>query len=143
MVVLVFVAGMAAVVVGCRSTDLRAPIDGELLIGQGGGFTGLYSGYVLRADGVVYRWSQMPGQPERVEEAGRVPADSVQPFLQQMAAWEAEGVTLSGASNMTAFAELRHAGKRYRLQWGVDEDIPTAVRAWYAEVLQFLRRHLP
>ncbi|MEN3027107.1 MAG: hypothetical protein ABDH31_05290 [Chlorobiota bacterium] len=140
MTLLVLFAGF---VMGCRSSAVDLPVEGEILVGQGGGFTGLYSGYIVRSDGLVLRWSQMPGQPERTEELGRVTADSLQPFFRRLAALERQGVRLQGASNMTAFLELRTPSGRYRLQWGMGEELPRVVEDLYSELLQFLRRRLP
>lgn len=103
----------------------------------------MYSGHILRSDGLVFRWSQMPGQPERVEEAGRVPADSLQPFFQRLARWEREGKSAVGTGNMVTFLELRRAGGRYRLQWGLGEPTAPELQEFYTELLQLLRRHLP
>ncbi|GBD06335.1 hypothetical protein HRbin21_00123 [bacterium HR21] len=134
---------LLAVVMGCRSTTPEPPVEGEILLGQGGGFTGMYSGHLLRSDGLVFRWSQMPGQPERTEEAGRVPADSLQPFFRKLARWQQEGKTVLSTGNMVAFLEFRHAGTRYRLQWGLGETNEPEVQELYQELLRFLRRHLP
>jgi len=143
MVWVVLFLGLGGMWLGCRSAAPEPPIEGEVVFGQGGGFTGLYSGHVVRSDGVVFRWSQMPGQEERREEVGRVPPDSLRPFFRQLLSWEQQGLQVSGAGNMTAFVELRQGQKRYRLQWGLGEDVPAGVREFYAELLSFLRRHLP
>ncbi|MCS7176677.1 MAG: hypothetical protein NZ960_03485 [Candidatus Kapabacteria bacterium] len=140
MTLLVLFAGF---VMGCRSSAVDLPVEGEILVGQGGGFTGLYSGYIVRSDGLVLRWSQMPGRPEGMEELGRVAADSLQPFFRRLVVLERQGVRLQGAGNMTAFLELRTASGRYRLQWGMGEELPKAVEDLYSELLQFLRRRLP
>ncbi len=128
---------------GCRGIGSEPPVEGEILLGQGGGFTGLYSGHVVRSDGKVFRWSQMPGQAERTEELGRVPADSVQPFLRTLARWEHEGKSIAGTGNMVLFIEFRHAATRYRLQWGIGETVAPEVQEFYRELEQFLRRHFP
>lgn len=130
-------------VVGCRGAASEPPVEGAMLIGQGGGFTGLYSGYLLRSDGSVFRWSQMPGQAEQTEPVGQVPADSLQPFFRQLVEWERRKLNLAGAGNMTEFVELRHGEHRYRLQWGIGDSIPQEVREFTRIVYRFLRRHLP
>ncbi|MCS6966299.1 MAG: hypothetical protein NZ473_05995 [Candidatus Kapabacteria bacterium] len=143
MALFMMLVGIMGLVQGCRSTPPEAPIEGEILVGQGGGFTGLYSGHLVHSDGLVFRWSQMPGQPERLEAAGSVPADSLQPFLRQLAQWEREQFSVTGSSNIIAFVEFRHADRRYRLQWGLGEEVSSEIQGFYVALLQFLRRHLP
>jgi hypothetical protein len=128
----------------CRSAAVEKPIEGELLVGQGGGFTGLYSGYLLRSDGVILRWSQFPGQPERTESAGVCPADSLQPFLRQLEQWRQRGLRLQGTGNMVVFLELRRDTGSYRLQWELGEaDVPSEVLQFHRQLQEFLQRHLP
>ncbi len=135
----------AALLMGaCRSTAVHKPIEGELLVGQGGGFTGLYSGYLLRSDGVILRWSQFPGQPERTEPAATCSADSLQPFLQRLEEWQQRGLRLQGTGNMVVFLELRQDTGSYRLQWGLgDADVPAEVLEFHRQLQEFLQRQLP
>ncbi len=132
-----------ATVAGCSRAGSEAPVVGEFLLGRGGGFTGLYTGHLVRSDGRVFRWSQMPGQAERMEEVGHVPADSLQPFFRQLVAWEQKKLTIAGSGNLTEFIEFRHGQHRYRLQWGIGDDVPEEVQAFVTVVHTFLRRHLP
>lgn len=92
------------------------PPDLEVVTGQGGGFTGAWSGYRLEAGGAVERWTSTPGVDRTVEPVGALEAAAV------AALWDrVEGEVLSlevdEPANLSRTLEVTADGATHRLTW--------------------------
>lgn len=107
---------------GCASS--RAPVeqyqevpaDFVMTFGQGGGFAGLWSGYVIHADGRVERW-QGPVTQEDTTEVGVVAPEEVAHLWQEVQAANYFVQQQGETGNMTSFIEVTANGATHRTSW--------------------------
>ncbi len=101
------------------------PADFALMLGQGGGFAGLWEGYAIAPDGAVTAWKGY------VAGDNAAPADTLT-AAQRQALWER--IEVAGffdyereeTGNITAFLEVTADGRTHRASWiprveGVEE----------------------
>jgi hypothetical protein len=92
------------------TTDL--PDGWMVTVGSQGGFTGGGSGYQIRANGRVRRWTQLTPQDDiETTRIGSASDESLRELYTAMTAPELRDLQLSQTGNMTAF-----------LDWTMDED---------------------
>ena len=113
------------------------PPDFEVHFGEGGGFTGAWSGYTIRADGTVLAWEAVAA--ERGEDSVGVLANQDLADLWQEA--QAPGFfeqTMDESGNMTASMRIRADGQEHTVRWvpGLASMEPpkTPVEAFYREI---------
>jgi hypothetical protein len=129
---------------GCAGTGSRTgqgalpnvPVDFRLLIGEGGGFTGSYAGYLVHADGSLYEWRSRSAAEDTVLLARLTPAQ-----LEALRERVAQGLTdadFDETGNVSAFIDLTDGGRRRRVTWvrSAAEEFAEAAR------LEDLYRHL-
>jgi len=92
------------------------PPDFRLVAGSGGGFTGRWDGFVVRADGTVLEWAGIGAHADSTV-AGRLNAasiDSLWKWVQEARFFEDAG---GEPGNMSAFLEIRAEGRTHRVVW--------------------------
>ena len=92
------------------------PSDLEVVTGQGGGFAGSWSGYVLRADGSVQRWTSQPGAARVMEPVGVLEGAAVAAIWSRLEA-DALGLEADEPGNLSRALEVVARGQAHRLTW--------------------------
>lgn len=87
-----------------------------MTFGQGGGFAGLWSGYVIHADGRVERW-QGPVTREDTTEVGVLALEEVARLWQEVRAANYFAQQQGETGNMTSFIEVTANGATHRTSW--------------------------
>jgi len=115
----------------------------QIMLWQGGGFTGLVSGFTLSSTkGDVTHWQRFPGQPDSIlwkETANSAEIQKLKIQLEESGALEMKA---EETGNMTAGASFQTKEIVYRWTWkhtGSNDDIPESIRGWFKEALRFCR----
>ncbi len=121
---------------GTRTMDAMPP-DFSIVIGSGGGYSGMWEGHRIDADGAVTAWS---GVAER-EEARRVGSLSESHMASLWQRIHDDGLLdlqISESGNLTTFIEMTANGSTRRLSWatGSQAEDPTSTAA---SVYQYVR----
>lgn len=109
---------MGLILVGCMKggSELTIPEDFNMVVGQGGGFAGLWKGYTIEADGTVKAWSGLI-QNEKAEVVGKLDADQLQALWAQVQESDYFGQKSQEVGNMTAFLEITADSTMHRTTW--------------------------
>ncbi|MFH1844779.1 MAG: hypothetical protein ABIF77_16435 [bacterium] len=132
---------------GCKSTPESTgvadiPADLAIVFGEGGGFTGMWTGHTVAADGTVSKWHGKVAE-ENPEPVGRLSPD------QRAALWarliEADFVSIQSTEvgNLTRFIKVVAAGKTHEVSWIPPGGDSTGVPAQLQELLGFCRGLVP
>ncbi|MBK8911089.1 MAG: hypothetical protein IPM61_07140 [Chlorobi bacterium] len=120
-----------------RKADTASAIVRTLIIGSGGGFTGIYRGYRICSDGRVYAWSAPAGG----RDTGIIlftDADSVEGFFRVIDEMKFQQVDYNDPGNMNWYVELQQGEQSHRVQWstsppaGAIAEFHRKVSAWAA-----------
>lgn len=87
-----------------------------LIIGSGGGFTGIYRGYRLCSDGRVYGWSAAAG----ARDTGTIlftDPDSVALFFGMIDEMKFQQLNYTDVGNMNWYVEFQQGDQQHRVQW--------------------------
>lgn len=92
------------------------PADFTMVFGQGGGFAGLWSGYVIDADGRVAAWKG-PVTREDTTDIGTLTPEAVAALWQQVQEAEYFVQKRTETGNMTSYIEVTAEGVTHRTSW--------------------------
>lgn len=109
-----------------RKADTAALVQRTLIIGSGGGFTGIYRGYRLCSDGRVYGWSAPAGGRDTGTILFTDP-DSVAVFFGMIDAMNFQQLNYNDVGNMNWYVELQQHGEEHRVQWSTSPPAGTLV----------------
>lgn len=112
--------------------DEAAAATSRITLAQGGGFTGLYKGYHIHADGRVERWQQLPGGIESVMWTGHARQAEVRAAAAQLRP-AAGGWRSDGSGNTTGSVTFVQGDSTFRWSWPGFEappDAPAEFRDW-------------
>jgi len=117
-----------------------APDTYRFTLWEGGGFTGLTTGFSLSADGRVTHWQRFKGQADSVlwtEEGHAAPIDTLRIQLEESGALEMQ---YNESGNMTAGITYEHTDKKYLWTWkhtGSADEVPEPLRSWRQKAIDF------
>lgn len=92
------------------------PPDFRLVAGSGGGFTGRWDGFVVRADGTVLEWAGIGASADSTV-IGRLKAATIDSLWQEVRAARFFQNPGGEPGNMSAFLEVRAEGRTHRVVW--------------------------
>jgi hypothetical protein len=141
MVTLLCMAPLAGACSSNARIQSGAPnINGAIRIGSGGGFSGIFSGYLFNGNGNVYRWKVGPGEFEDTELLF-TEQDSVQQFFTILDDAGFATCAFDHPGNMTEFVELRRNDSIHTVCWGKPGLAPPQrIAEVQRSMLEFARR---
>lgn len=92
------------------------PPDFEMVFGEGGGFTGQWTGHTIRANGAVYSW-QGPVAGSNADSTGELRADSLLRIWADLQEIGFFSDSLNESGNMVAFVRVTAGNQRNRVAW--------------------------
>lgn len=114
---------------GCTGPDAAAeettvapwPTDWQVVCGQGGGFTGRWTGYTIAADttaadGTVQAWAGRYAG-DGIEQEGRISPEALRRLWEQFTALNFFEQPMGTPTNMTATVQAVADGQRHRIVW--------------------------
>jgi hypothetical protein len=115
----------------------------KVIVGNGGGFSGMYSGFLMASNGNVYSWNSFSGEPDSLELLFHTIPDSVNFFFRYLDEIKFDTISFNSFGNMNYFVEGRSENKNHRVQWAVDKSIspPWEVKVFYSMVRNYIDRH--
>ena len=112
----------------------------QITLWQGGGFTGLASGFTLSSNGDVTHWQRFSGQSDSILWMGTGNLVEIQKLKSQLEESGALEMKVEESGNMTAGASYETKETGYRWTWkqsGFDDDIPELIRDWFKDAINF------
>ena len=112
----------------------------QIKLWQGGGFTGLTTGFTLSSAGEVTHWQRFPGQSDSVLWIVKGHSSDIQKLRSQLEASGALEMKYAETGNMTASVSFEKKDEKYTWTWnqtGAEKDIPEPLRSWYQNALDF------
>ena len=120
-----------------RSMEQRAY---QITLWQGGGFTGLTTGFTLSSTGEVTHWQLFPGQPDSVLWIMKGYSSEIKKLRNQLEESGALEMKYAETGNMTAGINYETKGEKYAWTWnqtGAEKDIPGPLRSCYQNAMNF------
>ena len=136
---------------GCSSknkksaSDLNAnrSVDQEVFqitLWQGGGFTGLTTGFTLSSAGEVTHWQRFPGQSDSALWIMKGLSSEIQKLRDQLEETGALEIKYAETGNMTTGISYEKKAEKYFWTWkqtGNETDVPESLRSWYQNAMDF------
>ena len=148
---MLFIILSLVLITGCNSKNKKSAVElsaraaaeqepYQITLWQGGGFTGLASGFTLSSNGEVTHWQRFPGQSDSIlwKETGNFA--EIQKLKNQLEESGALEMKAEETGNMTAGASYETKETVYRWTWkqtGSDDDIPESIRGWFKDAINF------
>lgn len=136
-------------VLACSNTsdrESRSAAEGasnfEIALSSGGGFTGLYRGCRLYADGRVEAWQERGGGDSLLWQRS-VDVELVEKLRGKLLKSGALGRPHNTAGNMTVAIVYATADTSYRWSWDQSKGAPAELAAWYQETRSFCASSAP
>lgn len=114
------------------------PPDFVIVLGQGGGFSGMWEGHSVRADGTVTAWRGLDREDER--HLGTLSAQQLENIWQRLNHDDLLDRSLAETGNLTSFLEVTAGGSTRRLTWASGADTDDATVAAAESAFQEIRR---
>ena len=112
----------------------------RLVLGEGGGVTGLRSGYTLASDGTVEHWRQNPGADLVIVWSKKVDSSRIAAFRNELVDGGALSLDLRDKGNMTTFVRLEQPDTTYAWSWPAMAKGKAGLsflQGWYERVVSF------
>lgn len=87
----------------------------KITIGQGGGFTGYYTDYVMYGTGKLERYTS---KDQKTAVINSVPVDSIRAWVNRMDQINFNGIELDKPGNMSYYIELQEPKMTHKVRWG-------------------------
>lgn len=139
-----------ALLLSCNSTQKKSgsetitknQIDQvfQITLWQGGGFTGLTTGFTLSSNGAVVHWQRFGGQADTTLWKVKGYLSEVQNLKNQLEESGMLELKYTDTGNITAGIKYETQDQQHVWTWnnsGVDNDIPEPLREWYRHARDF------
>jgi hypothetical protein len=109
----------------CQSSDTTrpdiysqssAPKDFQLMIGEGGGFTGIWTGYVVDSTGTVSSWRGI-SPDQNTKRTGKLGRQQFEKIWQMILNARFFDIDSTGTGNMTVAMQVSASGTVHRTSW--------------------------
>jgi hypothetical protein len=114
----------------CHSSSPRSatdttsvPADLRVVVGEGGGFAGRWTGFSINSSGSVLSWSG-PYEEAETELTGEVRQDELSAFWQSVREAGFFEIDAGEPANMTTFLQITADGKTHRVAWPTRPEAP-------------------
>lgn len=113
----------------------------QVVIGNGGGFTGLYTGYRIDSNGAVRRWSGFSGKVDSLRAIGKLSGKEMARLKASVKAIDFMSIPTGEPGNITSFVEARIDSVSHRAAWaGMYEDAPPALQPLVQDLLNIAKK---
>lgn len=128
---------------GCSSTrPPQGALPFTIVLGSGGGFTGLYEGYVIDSTGRINQWRGRTFASAEFVAGPLLDDDGREEIQRIVAETGILSVEYRKSGNMISFVTFHRATGEHRISWnGVEPgpDVPAPAREFYDRLRGFLR----
>lgn len=98
------------------SSQLSAPVDFRLVIGEGGGFTGQWNGYIVDSTGTVSSWRGISPEQD-VKWTAKLGRQQFEELWQMIFNARFFDIDTTGTGNMTVAMQVTANGTVHRTSW--------------------------
>ena len=117
----------------------KPPADFNLVFGEGGGFTGLWQGFAIHADGTVTSWQgKAPG--ENAKPSGKLSGKQMKALWQEIHKSSFFSQEMNERGNMTAIMRVTANGATKELAWIPQFDAAAAAKTAPQQLQQNCRQ---
>jgi hypothetical protein len=114
---IIFLICCTGIIAACKSKEkMKRDISAvQITIGQGGGFTGFYTDYIIYGTGKVERYTT---RDNKTAEVKPVPVDSVKAWVARMDEIHFNNIELDQPGNMSFYLQLQEPKSSHKVKWG-------------------------
>lgn len=113
-----------------------------VILGSGGGFSGVYTGYRIAGTGTVWGWEQRPASGDTTWPMLEFPSETTSTIFSELAATGFASVAFDRPGNLTSFVTLVTDTSRHTVRWGdLRTDPPVEVQRFYDSAVARIQRH--
>ncbi len=134
-------------IAGCSTANLieeagdQSFLDHNIIIGTGGGFTGVYEGYLIDTTGNVFHWEGISFENSVKRYIGTLHTSQIEKIKSLIEDYGVLTTEYSGKGNITTFITLRTEEFAHRVSWvGIspDKKVPESLRAFNSELNEII-----
>ena len=120
-----------------KYTAQTLPED-RLLFGQGGGFTGIETTYILLENGQLFKFTSKGQEPEELPAAPRKQGKRLFEAAEKLGLLETD---FSYPGNMYSFIEYQDDGQKRRIAWGdLEHPVEQKIKDFYDQLNQLVNQ---
>lgn len=93
-----------------------APKDFQLVIGEGGGFTGVWNGHIVDSTGTVSSWRGI-SPDQNIKRTGKLNRQQLEKIWQMIVNARFFDIDTTGTGNMTVAMQVSASGTVHRTSW--------------------------
>jgi len=110
----------------------------QLIFGDGGGFTGAVTEYMLLKNGQLFRVNGMQGD---TTEVAKIEKSAAKQLLQEAEALQLEKMDIQKPGNMYYFVGVRDKDETHKITWGDSSyTIAPTVQSFYKKLMETVRQ---
>lgn len=131
---------IAAFLLGCNNKHYTPDqLPGEhLSFGDGGGFTGAVTEYILLENGQLYRFNSME---KDTVEIGKLKKKETKSLLMEVKALNLDKINIQEPGNMYYFISMKNGDKIYKITWGsATYTIDPKIEAFYKKLMNTVKK---
>jgi hypothetical protein len=138
-----FIFGCASVVQVPPKVSMQSLDKNAIITGSGGGFSGMYDGFVITHSGDVLSWQSMSGMPDSLALLFHTTPDSVNFFFRYLDEVGFNDLAFHSSGNMNSFIERRTTDSKHRIQWATDGGVsaPPEISTFYSLLRNYALRN--
>ncbi len=107
-------------------TDI--PVDLQIEFGEGGGFTGLWQGHTIAADGSITRWTGAAGE-KKEDTLGTLSPETLAEIWQNIQNSLSPRTSSGQPGNMTRYIRVRADSAEFTVQWPAGPGTPDSLKS--------------
>ena len=131
---------LLCLIVGCKSTKYTAKDlpQNQVLIGNGGGFSGIQTEYILLENGQLFERSSM--RDSLVELKG-VSKKAAQKIFEQIRTLGMDTMNYNQPGNLYKYLSYSTPFKDYRITWGAQDTVPgKSITSFYEKTYEMINK---
>jgi hypothetical protein len=134
-----FVLAVAILLVGGCGSSRRLGEQDRIVLASGGGFTGAWSGYMIKGNGDVLGWRGVNATPDSLRPLFKLSADSTDLYFSQLDEMSFATIEFNSPGNLTYYVEQKQGDSSHMVRWGDARYTPPApVADFYARAIEMI-----
>jgi hypothetical protein len=116
-------------------------LDHDIIIGTGGGFTGVYEGYLIDTVGNVQHWEGIAFENSHKDYIGKLKNSQIEKIKTLIEQTGVLKTNYDGKGNITTFITIRGIDNAHRISWvGISPDrrVPEGIRTFNSQLNEII-----
>ncbi len=128
---------------GCYSSKPATPktMKYNIIIGAGGGFTGIYSGYYIDTLGNISSWEGKVFTDTNLKHINTLSREQLEKLSELVLGNDIVGTNYKKSGNITSYIQLSQNNFKHSVSWSgsePDESVPANIREFHSQLKKII-----